>query len=194
MFIRLRRALVALSFLFVSGTSTATTIDFESFTNGQVLTNQISGLTFQYATILSAGQSLNEIDYPPHSGSNVVVNTNSLLSIDFATPVTSIQAYLTYNQALFMMIFDANNVAVGQDSSNFAANYATLGQGSPNELFSLSYASGFNRVVFSALPSASGSFVIDDLSFTSLNRVPEPTSLALVLIGLLAAGRQLRKS
>lgn len=34
-------------------------IDFESFTDGDVLTNQIPGLTFTNAAVLTAGISLN---------------------------------------------------------------------------------------------------------------------------------------
>lgn len=194
MFIRLRRTLVALSFLIASGTATATTIDFESFTDVQVLTNQIGGLTFQYATILSAGQSLNEFEFPPRSGNNVIVNTQGLLVIDFATPVTSIQAYLTYNKPLYMAVGDVNNFAVGQDGSDFFANLALSGPGTPNELFTLDYAPGIYRVAFTSFDYTPFSFVIDDLTFTPMNRVPEPASLALVLIGLLAARRQLKRN
>jgi hypothetical protein len=47
------------------------TLDFEGFPDSTILSTQYSGLTFTNAIILTAGISLNEFEFPPHSGVNV---------------------------------------------------------------------------------------------------------------------------
>ena len=69
----------------------ATIIDFEGLPSGTMLTNQLAGLTFTNSVVLTAGVSLNEFDFPPHSGTNVINNFGSGgITINFAIPLASV--------------------------------------------------------------------------------------------------------
>ena len=63
------------------------TIDFESLSEFAPVTTQFPGLTFLNATVLTAGSSLNEIELPPHSSQNVVVDDSGPMSLAFDSPV-----------------------------------------------------------------------------------------------------------
>src|SRR6185295_15415505 len=74
-------------------------IDFEGIADLTSLDGLIPGLTFTNTTVLQSGAvggSLNEIDFPPQSGSNVVFDSGGVMRIDFAAPVDSFSAYFTY--------------------------------------------------------------------------------------------------
>ncbi len=85
-------ALVALACLMCAAPARAATIDFESFSDGDGLNTQISGLLFTDFTVLTAGVSLNEFDYPPVSGSNVAAGLNGNSSISFTNGISSFSA------------------------------------------------------------------------------------------------------
>ena len=59
------------------------TINFERLLNGDVVTSQFPGLVFSNAMVLTAGIDLNEVEFPPHSGENVVFDnsTSSLTGV-----------------------------------------------------------------------------------------------------------------
>src|SRR5438445_3289421 len=48
-----------------------TLTDFEGLVDGTSVGSLIPGLVFTNATVLTAGISLNDFDFPPHSGKNV---------------------------------------------------------------------------------------------------------------------------
>src|SRR4051794_35485499 len=104
MFAFLRAVLVCLP-LVVSSLAGAV-IDFENVDNGTPVTNQYSGLVFSGAVVLSAGLDLNEFEYPPHSGSNVLADIGGTISIDFLTAASGFSGYFTYRVPLTMTIFD----------------------------------------------------------------------------------------
>src|SRR5688572_11915416 len=58
-------------------------IDFDALGDGDgdAVTNQFAGVMFSNATVLTAGLSLNELDYPPRSGSNVVYDNGAPITI-----------------------------------------------------------------------------------------------------------------
>src|SRR5882672_6224065 len=60
-------------------------LDFEGFSDSDFLTTQIPGLTFSNAMVLTASISLNEFDFPPHSGSNVIFDAGGPIGISFAS-------------------------------------------------------------------------------------------------------------
>ena len=161
-------------------------IDFESFSDSQSLTNQIAGLTFSNATVLSAGISLNELDFPPHSGSNVIVDDGSPLSILFDAPVRLVDGFFTYTTNVTMRAFDAGNNLLASVTSLFGSNLADIGDpgSSPNELIGVAFASGISRVEIQG-DIAGLSFVLDDLTYQTRD-VPEPGTLALLLIAAFA--------
>ncbi len=102
------------------------TLNFEGFPDGTTLTNQYSGVNFTNTTVLKAGFSLNEFEFPPHSGTNVASDTGGPISISFATPATSFAGYFTYLMPLTLTAFNAANSPVGSITSKFANNLACL--------------------------------------------------------------------
>jgi|SRR6185437_6914846 len=163
------------------------TLDFEGFPDGTVLTNQYPGVTFTNTTVITAGISLNEFEFPPHSGTNVVFDDGGPISIDFASPILSFSGFFTYTVPLTLAAFDAISAQVASATSIFSSNLALSGDpgSGPNEFLSVSFAGAISRVTITA-DLAGGSFVLDDATYTTGgSSVPEPGSFALLLLGSL---------
>lgn len=156
--------------------------DFESLADGATVTNQIAGLAFTDTIALTAGTTLNEIDFPPQSGSKVVSDDGGAISIVFSALASSVGAYFTYVAPLTIAAYDAADLLIGSITSAAGDNL-----GSPNEFISFADAGGrISRVVITG-DLLGGSFTMDDLTVDSLVTVPEPGTAALVL-GALALG------
>jgi len=170
------------------------TIDFEALSDGDVITNQFPGLVFSNATVLTAGGSLNDADFPPRSGSDVAFDKSGPVRIDFTSAVTSVGGYFTYAVPLTLSAFNSSNVLLGSVSSAFNANTALLGDAgsSPNEWLAFSGA-GIAYVILSG-DVAGGSFTLDDLTYDSeVTVAPEPATATLLLLGSAVLGyRRLR--
>jgi hypothetical protein len=141
---------------------------------------------------------LNEIDFPPHSGVNVVFDDGGPITVSFATPVAAVGAFVTYTEGVTLTALDASDTPLGVVHSAFTNNTATGGDpGSmPNEFLQISSVLGISSVTFAGDPDG-GDFVLDDLTFTPQTEgaaiVPEPRTLALLGGGLsLLLGRRLR--
>jgi hypothetical protein len=156
------------------------TLDFEGFPDSTILTTQYAGLTFTNAIILTAGISLNEFEFPPHSGVNVASDNNGPITIDFASPITSFSGYFTYVEPLTLAGFDSTDTEVTSAASAFSSNDALFGDpgSSPNEFIQISYAGGISSVTVTGDPNG-GSFVMDDVAYSTV--APEPASCYLVL-------------
>jgi hypothetical protein len=168
------------------------TINFEGLADGTSITTQYAGLEFSRATVLSAGVSLNEFEFPPNSGINVAFDDGGPMSIKFATPIINFSAFFTYAEPLTLTGFDAFNNVVGTTFSQFGSNAALSGDAGsgPNEMLSLDFAGGISAVTIEGDPGG-GSFVVDDITVTTptVSDVPEVSSVALLatvalLIGL----------
>lgn len=165
--------------------------DFESLADGASVTSEVPGLDFTNTIALTAGTTLNEIDFPPHSGSKVVSDDGGAITITFSALASSVGAYFTYVAPLTIAVYDAADVLIGSATSAFSDNLA-----GPNEFVSYSDAAGrIARVVITG-DLLGGSFTMDDLTVDRLSTVPEPGTAAL-LLGALAAGalpgRRLRR-
>lgn len=164
--------------------------DFDAFADLDPLANQLAGFSFSNATVVKAGQTLNEFELPPRSGDGVVFDDGGAISISFSAPVFAVGGYFTYFAGLSMRAFDGSSNVLGTVTSLFGANSLLSGDGgsSPNELLQLVSATGaIARVEITGDP-VGGSFVLDDLTVDSGNRtVPEPQTLLLAL-ALLGAG------
>jgi hypothetical protein len=165
-------------------------INFDTLNDGDAVTTQFAGLTFTNATVVVAGISVNEFDFPPHSGSNLVFDDGGALSIAFDTPVLAFGGYFNYTQPLTLQAFDSSQNLLGSISSAFSSDLGTTGDpgSSPNEFLQLMFASGISDVVMTADPAGT-SFTLDDATITpgSPTPVPEPSTVSLMLIGLIGA-------
>jgi hypothetical protein len=165
------------------------TINFENLSDQESVTNQYSGLAFVNTIALTAGISLNEFEFPPYSGSNVVSDDFGPISIIFDTPVTSISGYFTYALPFTLLGFDAGSNQVGSAASAFSNNMALSGDlgSSSNELLFLYFANGISSITIMGDP-AGGSFTLDDLTYSPLQStpVPEPSTISLLFVGSLA--------
>jgi hypothetical protein len=165
-------------------------IDFESLSELDSVTTQFPGLVFSNATVLTAGSLLNEIELPPHSGVNVVLDDGGPISIVFTSPVLTFGAFFTYAHPLTLSAFDSSSLLLGSTPSASNNNEAVSGDSgsSPNEFLKFTDALGISSVTIAG-DLAGGSFVMDDVTITDLPAtVPEPTTLSLILGGVVAAG------
>lgn len=171
--------LLALTPAFSSTVAPALVINFDQFSDGDILTDQIPGMLFTNTQILGAGQSLNEFEAPPHSLPNVAGNTgNGPIAVQFSMPVYSVYMYVTYEAPLTVESFDAAGALLGSVHSQFSSNLALSGDpgSSPNEWVGLSSVTQIDRIEI----LTSGQVAIDEMSINT----PEPNS-GPVLIGAL---------
>jgi len=181
-------ALFGMALLSLSVTeASAVQVDFEIFNDGEVVTNQISGLVFTNATAVSSGLTLNEFEFPPRSGKNVVFDDGGPISIAFSNPISYFSAYFTYAEPIRLAAFGLGGVLLGDVVSDpaFMSNIALSGSpgSSPNSLLSFASSSQIWRLEISG--SALGSsYAMDDISYRLADPVPEPETYAMLLAGL----------
>ncbi|MDX2181535.1 MAG: hypothetical protein SFV18_18215 [Bryobacteraceae bacterium] len=157
-------------------------LDFESLTDGDVLNNQFPGMAFQNATVLTAGISLNEFEFPPRSGSNVVFDDGGPITITFGGLVFAFGGYVTYSSQISITAFNLAGDKVAQAIASFNSNLAITGDAgsSPNELLAVEFVTGISRITIGGNPTGA-SFTMDDALFTN---IPEPIPMFLYLSGL----------
>jgi hypothetical protein len=150
------------------------------------------GVDFFRATAITAGVSLNELEFPPHSGQNVAFDNSGNIILTFTTPVLSVGGYFNYSVPITMVAFGPGNLILGSATSQHSSNDALFGDpGSiPNEFLGLNIA-GIVQVTITGDPAGS-SFTMDDLSFTTAGTVPEPTTIVLTFPSLIALGIAIR--
>lgn len=179
-------ALIALS----STDAHATLITFDDRSDAESVTTQYPDVAFSNATALTAGLSLNEFSFPPHSGDTAVFDDGGPLSLGFLSPVAEFGAFFTYTTPLTLAAFDASANLIGSVTSTFGSNTADGADAgsSPNEFIFLNFStSTISTVTITGLLTG-GSFVMDDATFASAptppTGVPEPATLILMLIAL----------
>jgi len=167
----------------------STTINFENLSDSTTVGSAYasSGVIFTNAVILTAGESLNELDFPPHSGSNVVGDVFGPITLTFLTPVSSFSGFFTYAAHLTLDGYGSSNQLLVTASSLFSANSVSSGN-QPNELIQLNFPGGIDSVTITGDPAGT-SFALDDVSFTTVptNTVPEPGSVSLLFTGIALA-------
>lgn len=182
--------LVLLSCTSLISLSAGTVVDFESFSDGDLLTTQVPGLTFSN-TIVFGPFSLNTAEFPPFSGTNVASDFGGPISIAFLSPVFSVSGYFTYTEPLTFTAFDASNVQIGSATSAFSNNLGLSGDpgSSPNEFLQIQTGTPIAAVTIQADPNG-GSFTLDDLTYdsTPASTVPEPDVIYLFLSGAVLLG------
>lgn len=190
-FTQCKRSLLFFVFYLVSFPSYAdpvqTVLDFESLFSLDSVTTQFPGVTFSNAAALTAGDSLNEVDFPPASGTNVVVDDGAAISISFDSLVSNFSGLFTYLVPVVLDAYDEFDNLVLSATSAFSDNTNFFGEfgSAPNELLSLNYAAGISRVTISGDPFGY-SFVMDDAKFVTAApalAVSAPDSISLFLFG-----------
>jgi uncharacterized protein (TIGR03437 family) len=161
-----------------------TLLNFEGLNDGVAVTTQFAGVTFSNAQTLTAGYSLDQLEYPAHSGKNVITDNGGPITITFSSAISAFSGYFTHAKPITIDAFDIGNQIVTTSSSK--NNLGVSGDGTPpNELLSLS---GTNvvKVVITGNP-AGDSVVADDLSYTNAGPVV-PAVSSVVNSASLAAG------
>jgi hypothetical protein len=146
----------------------ATTLNFDNLVDSTSITNQFQGFAFQNAVAISAGISLNEFEFPPHSGPNIVFDNGGPMTIIFSPPVQSFAGYFTYSVPLTVQAFNSAGSQTVSASSRFSSNEALSGVlgSSPKEFIQLSYGGGISRIVITGSQSGT-SFVLDDVTVST---------------------------
>jgi hypothetical protein len=75
----------------------ATIVDLEGFRDSIPLINQSAGFEVVNATILTAGISLNEFEFPLRSGPDVASDDGGPLSLVFDSPQATIGGFLIHS-------------------------------------------------------------------------------------------------
>ncbi len=182
----------------VTAQAAVVTIDFEdsSFVELSSAGAAVSGVSFTNDQVVKAGSSLNEIDFPPRSGTTALIDAAGPIEVSFSTGMFSVGAYLTYLETVVLEAFDAMGTSLGQVSSLFSDNTAST-SASPNEFVGFSDAAGRIRSVRFTGNALGGSFALDDLTFDDgrTGQVPAPPTLLLAGLCLaLVAATQRRSS
>lgn len=175
--------------------ASAVVIDFESLPDLTSVGATYGGVTFTNATAITAGLTLNEFEFPPHSGISVAFDDGGPITGTFAALATSVGFHVTYTTPVTFSIYNSSAMQVGQITSLFSTNL-TSSSNPPNELMLLNYAGGIASFTIQGDPLGN-SLVIDDLSFTPGTTPPVPDENAvsalgfgLVLAALFAARRR----
>lgn len=183
-----------------------TVIDFEDLLDGDVVAAQYADLAFANATAITAGLSLNEFDFPPHSGVSVVTGSDvafggtGSLVIEFIQPVTAVWAFFTHEAQLTLSAFDPSGKLLGTAMSGSGSNLLLSGSGNPNERVDFS---GLGDIAELRVASPEvfdfdldayrfAYYTLDDLTFERAEpgTVPEPSTLLLVVAGVVGLGRR----
>jgi hypothetical protein len=202
----LTMVVVSVALLGTPAVSQALPLDFESvedlFGTGVVVDNQFAGdgVVFANTIALTAGLSLNELDFPPRSGVTAVSDFGGAMRIDFTSAFYGVEAFFTYYVPITMQAFDPSGALLGQITSAFSSNLAPGGLGgdpgsSPNERLALQTSSAIAYLLIAGDPLG-GSFVMDDFDAQSTpptTSAPEPSTSLLLGGGLALAAAWRRR-
>lgn len=168
----------------------AALIDFESLALDEFVTNQFAaeGVLFGNAINLVAGITLNEIDFPPSSGTNVIAGLDlGALSATIPLGASHVSMQMTTALNASVRFFDSLDALLGEILVTPNLGGQTL----------VSFDSLSPIATVSIGDQATGSaffLTVDDFEFVT-SAVPEPSMLVLMIWGLLpvAAARVLRR-
>lgn len=173
-------------------------IDFEGVVDGTDISSIYSsqGVTFNNSIVITAGISLNELEFPPHSGLNAATDNFGPITLTFSSPVSAFSGFFTYAEPLTLVGYDSQNHPLVSSASALAQNYTSSGNPT-NEAIGISAPSGIDHIIITGDPGG-GSFVVDDIAFDTTivtSQTPEPSTLLCFAGGLGAvfAGFRIRE-
>jgi hypothetical protein len=123
-----------------SQVSAAALIDFEDLSDTDLVTTQYVGVSFTDAMVLQAGTSLNEFEFPPHSGVKVVFDFGGPIVIDFLIPALTVNGFVTYSEPLSITAFSSSFLPLAVLPSLFSSNLALSGDVGSSPIEFLSFA------------------------------------------------------
>lgn len=171
----------------------ATDIDFETIADQVAVGNSYAadGVIFNNALSLTAGFSLNEFDYPPHSGVRAVGDSGGPMEMVFTNPITAFSGWFTWAAPIELDIYLDNNFTL------FLGSIITTSDnlGFSQQVGLIDLAGTFQSIRILELDPSSQGMIMDDLSFTPAETpVPEPSTLVLLGTACAAALSRLRRS
>jgi hypothetical protein len=160
-----------------------TVIDFDALPDSTPVRDfyQSAGVSFVRATAVTTGVSLNEFEFPPHSGKNAAFDNSGTVILNFTIPVVRVGGYFTYATPIRIEAFNSSGILVSTATSLFSNNEALSGDpgSSPNELLQVLSSDGIAQIVISGAPSGS-SFTMDDLTVSDTLDVTPPKTVAIL--------------
>ena len=157
----------------------AALIDFESLGLDEIVTNQFAGegVVFGNAVTLVAFISLNEVDFPPSSGTNVISGLGaSPLAALLSPGVSHVSFQITTATIALVQFFDSLDVLLGQTTVDPNLGGHTLVAFDSPGIASVSIAGQSSENAFF--------LTVDDFEFSSRNAAPEPAAVLLLVTGL----------
>lgn len=171
------RAVSAVALAFSASVFAASQIvlNFESFGDGDIVGSSIADLSFSGDVIATAGLLLEEADFPPRSDVSVLVNVDSVIAVDFASPVFSVGAYVTHARPLVLAAYDQGSRLLGSVSTLFSTNTVLDGptESQVNERLQVTSAVGIDRATFTCA-SQGALFALDDFYYDTEAAPPAP--------------------
>jgi len=176
-------------------------ITFEGLNDLDSITNQYAaeGVVFENAIALlsgAVGGSLNETDFPPHSGVAVASPENSgFMFLKFDPAFIFVGGFFTYSlfpvdAFLTLTAYDSSANILGTVHSTFHDNTGISGN-PPNEFLSIS---GVGEIKTLQIDGPGDQWTLDDFTATGATPIPEPATIILVASGLAGAfGYQKRR-
>lgn len=145
-------------------------INFDNLPNRTSVNTQYAGLVFQNAVVLSKGLGLNESDFPPRSGANVIFDGGGAITILFNSPIQSFAGFFTYTSPVTIQAFASGGAQVATATSLFASNGLSSGVAgsSPNELIQVASQTGITKLTITG-NSSGRTFTLDDITVSLAN-------------------------
>lgn len=182
-----------LSLSLPAGAVTTVGIDFESLAELEGVTTQFAaqGITFANAQVLVAGSLLNEIDFPPSSGTRVITGLGAgPITIAFAQPAESVRVDFVSADMATLRYFDSSNVLISQ--TGIGPNL-----GSPNFAGLTSFPAKIAKVTVANADGNANALVLDNLivrlDVPETPAVPEPSAFLAMACGLVTVAASLRR-
>ena len=164
----------------------STVITFNAIPTFTSLSNQFAGL----GVSIAGSCVMTNNNFNPRFGGDPIQVANSDQSTLNCAGGRSSYPDATFNFASTINYFGLKGISNGTITLTNANGSVVVLAGPSNATFvGFTDATGFNSVTISA--NDNGAFLIDDVSFTST--VPEPSSVALVAVGMLAVAAAARR-